>query len=148
MEQLTLFAVDSLVRTFPPQESGQDFPANEAAYGLNIVASSPNADRNGSSSKTPAPLPLAALNKSYKALMKSGMTQSGLSYPLAPLVSHTCESACTLWPTPRANGGNNAGGSNSRKAAISRGTYISGSVSPSLQEWLMGFPEGWTDLSS
>src|ERR1700712_3550892 len=133
MEQLTLFAEASPARTFPLPASEQDLPANEAAYGLNIVALLPSANQSSPSSKTPAPLPLAALNRSFKALMKSGMTQSGLLYPLAPLVSHTCESACSLWPTPRANGGNNAGGSNSRKAAMSRGTYITGSVNPNLQ---------------
>ena len=54
----------------------------------------------------------------------------------------------TMYPTPRVDGGNNAGGSNSRKAAIDRGTYISGSLNPSFVEWMMGFPvgfTGWTD---
>lgn len=47
-------------------------------------------------------------------------------------------------PTPRSDGGNNAGGSNARKAALIRGTYLSGCLNPSFVEWMLGFPIGWT----
>ncbi len=77
---------------------------------------------------------------------RQGMTQDGLFFPLAPLAHHIHESACSFWPTPRAHGSCNAGGSNSRKTAIAKGTYVSGSINPNLYEWLMGWPIEWTGL--
>jgi hypothetical protein len=50
------------------------------------------------------------------------------------------------FPTPRAGGQDNAGGSSSRRIAKERGTYIGRTLSPLFVEWLMGFPLGWTDL--
>jgi len=43
-------------------------------------------------------------------------------------------------------GGGNAGGSGAHKNAIKNGTYIPSSINPNLYEWLMGWPQGWTDL--
>lgn len=98
------------------------------------------------SSKTCLPCVPVALNEWSGIFPPSGMTQSGQLLARAPWVPHIHETGCSLWPTPRADGGNNAGGSNSRRAAIKRGTYISGSVNPSHREWLMGFPIGHTEI--
>ena len=76
----------------------------------------------------------------------SGTTQNGMLFRLAPLVPHIHASGCSLWPTPRVDGADNAGGSNSRKTAIRKGTYLSGRINPNLYEWLMGFPTDWTAL--
>ena len=43
-------------------------------------------------------------------------------------------------------GGGNAGGSGAHKNALKNGTYIPSSINPSLYEWLMGWPQEWTDL--
>lgn len=51
-----------------------------------------------------------------------------------------------LHPSPRADGRDYAGGSNSRRIAKKRGTYFGRSLNPEYVEWLMGFPIGWTDL--
>jgi hypothetical protein len=52
-----------------------------------------------------------------------------------------------IWPTPTTpTGGGNAGGSGAHKNAIKNGTYIPSSINPNLYEWLMGWPQGWTDL--
>ena len=52
-----------------------------------------------------------------------------------------------LWPTPKASeGGGNAGGANGRRIAKENGTWIPHSINPNLYEWLMGWPQGWTDL--
>jgi DNA (cytosine-5)-methyltransferase 1 len=48
--------------------------------------------------------------------------------------------------TNNAIGGGNAGGSGAHKNAIKNGTYIPSSINPNLYEWLMGWPQGWTDL--
>lgn len=50
-----------------------------------------------------------------------------------------------LYPTPRADGRDNCGGSNSRRSAKRAGTYIGRKLNPQFVEWLMGFPVGWTD---
>ena len=42
--------------------------------------------------------------------------------------------------------GGNAGGSGAHKNAIKNGTYIPSLINPNLYEWLMGWPQGWTDL--
>jgi hypothetical protein len=54
--------------------------------------------------------------------------------------------AVQMWPTPVARRGGSGldGGSNSRKAAASRGLPISGELNPEWVEWLMGYPIGWT----
>jgi C-5 cytosine-specific DNA methylase len=44
-----------------------------------------------------------------------------------------------LWPEVTLTGG-----SNSRRTAIRRGSYISGSLNPDWVEQLMGLPQGWT----
>ena len=52
-----------------------------------------------------------------------------------------------IWPTPTTpSGGGNAGGSGAHKNALKNGTYIPSSINPNLYEWLMGWPQGWTDL--
>lgn len=121
--------------------------ATEAVFGLNTHDSLETLDPSTPSLKTHTPCVDADLTGSSKVLPASGMMLNGQLLPRAPWVSHTCESDCTLWPTPRANGGNNAGGSNSRKAAIKRGTYITGNVNPNHREWLMGFPIGWSEIT-
>jgi hypothetical protein len=51
-----------------------------------------------------------------------------------------------IYPTPRADGRDNCGGSNSRRSAKASGTYFGHKLNPRFVEWLMGFPDGWTDL--
>lgn len=53
-----------------------------------------------------------------------------------------------LWPTPRSSGASLTGGSNSRRAAVKRGGYISGRLNPTWVEWLMGFPLEHTALDA
>jgi hypothetical protein len=52
-----------------------------------------------------------------------------------------------MWPTPTTpSGGGNAGGSGATRTAKANGTYIPSSINPNLYEWLMGWPQEWTDL--
>ncbi len=52
-----------------------------------------------------------------------------------------------IWPTPTTpSGGGNAGGSGATRTAKANGTYIPSSINPNLYEWLMGWPQEWTDL--
>lgn len=59
----------------------------------------------------------------------------------------TLPSAVKMWPAANTRGVD--GGSNSRKAAAARGEKMptsGGALNPRWVEWLMGFPDGWTDL--
>ena len=52
-----------------------------------------------------------------------------------------------IWPTPTTgSGGGNAGGSGVRRTAKENGTYVPSSINPNLQEWLMGWPQDWTEI--
>jgi hypothetical protein len=51
------------------------------------------------------------------------------------------------WPTPTTGtGGGNAGGSGVRRTAKENGTYVPSLINPNLQEWLMGWPQDWTEI--
>ena len=138
-------AAASPARISATPAKSQELTGLEAAFGLNTNGLSENSNLNMPSSKILTPSEDGALTGLSVDLPASGMMRNGQLLPRAPWVTHMCGSDCTLWPTPRADGGNNAGGSNSRKAAIKRGTYITGNINPSHREWLMGFPIGWTD---
>lgn len=119
-----------------------------AACGASSDASARRSGRNSRSSRMSRPFVVEALEEFLGIYPASGMTRNGQLFLRAQWVPHTHESVCSLWPTPRADGGNNAGGSNSRRAAIKRGTYITGKINPNHREWLMGFPRGWTEIDA
>ena len=63
-----------------------------------------------------------------------------------------------MWPTPRASEWKGTGplGSKSHNHRLEKGyldatvqerSQVSGSLNPTWVEWLMGYPEGWTDLN-
>lgn len=56
------------------------------------------------------------------------------------------EVVAKLYPTPRADGRDNAGGANSRRSAKANGTYFGRTLNPGFVEWMMGFPPRWTEL--
>jgi len=73
-------------------------------------------------------------------------------YRNGKLQTDTLGRAVAIWPTPVASGGLD-GGSHSR-ASMKKllGTPYevppTGQLNPTWVEWLMGFPEGWTDLKA
>lgn len=73
---------------------------------------------------------------------------------LAQWARHTHGPACSSLPTPLASDGVRGGMtlaalerrlSNSR-TGVRLGEVLGGPTNPTWNEWLMGFPEGWTDL--
>jgi len=48
--------------------------------------------------------------------------------------------------TNNSNRGGDAGGSGAQKNAVKNGTYIPSLINPNLYEWLMAWPQDWTDL--
>tara|TARA_R110000787_G_scaffold3533_1_gene13777 strand:+ start:428 stop:886 length:459 start_codon:yes stop_codon:yes gene_type:complete len=52
-----------------------------------------------------------------------------------------------LWPTPTTqDASNNGGPSQNQRNTKPLNAEVGGSLNPAWVEWLMGFPEGWTDL--
>ena len=96
----------------------------------------------------------------------SGLMQSGKCYLRPRLVRHTAATASSSWPTPRAAAAMNTKLETLRKSprmgrylATGKGLTFSrleerlaircqdnGRMSPMWVEWLMGFPQQWTDL--
>jgi hypothetical protein len=54
-----------------------------------------------------------------------------------------------MWPTPTVqDASNNAGPSQFSRNSLPLNAVAGGALNPTWVEWLMGFPEGWTDSSS
>jgi len=52
-----------------------------------------------------------------------------------------------MWPTPTAQDAKNNGAeSQHRRNTKPLNAEIGGALNPQWVEWLMGYPEGWTDL--
>lgn len=89
-------------------------------------------------------------------------TCSRLLFQLAPSLPDTVETGFSFWPTPSARdwkdtpgmaqeGTNPDGSKRVRNDQLARRVYQtegsgSGSLNPAWVEWLMGYPDGWTDL--
>ena len=70
---------------------------------------------------------------------------------LAPSTPRTEGTGCGLWeeillPTPQARDWKGASGRAYKGEAIDLPSVAGGSLNPTWVEWLMGYPEGWTDL--
>jgi hypothetical protein len=86
---------------------------------------------------------------------RSGMTQDGIAYQLPPSAPRIFATGSSLWPTPVASDWKNSGFPPAAAnwdslpgKLMKRGLAKSGDghLNPTWVEWLMGFPEGWTDL--
>lgn len=137
---------DSLVRILAAPAHEKESKDTEAGYGPSSPGSFAKYDRSSHSLRTRQTSLFEDLTECLVILPKWGMMLNGECFPLAPLVPHICDAGCSLWPTPRADGRDNCGGSNARKQAQRRGTYIGRYPNPILQERLMGWPGWWTDL--
>jgi hypothetical protein len=59
----------------------------------------------------------------------------------------TLGGAVRMWPTPtKQDASNNGGSSQYQRNTRPLNAEVGGSLNPAWVEWLMGFPEGWTDL--
>jgi len=80
-------------------------------------------------------------------LPRWGSMRTGECWEQTMLEQNTNVTESGLWPTPTTpTGGGNCGGSGAYKNALKNGTHIPHSINPNLYEWLMGWPQGWTDL--
>ncbi len=148
----TSSAAASPARTLATQENAQGSTANAAVYGQNMPESLATFDRNSSSWKTSQLCLDGELSEFSETWPRSGMTRNGIAYQLPTLAHPITETASGLLPTPSGvNGGKNHtvgrldewGGSSNPF----RGKAIGKIRCASFEEWMMGFPIGWTELT-
>lgn len=102
MSKLTLSAEDSPAKTSVSQGEEQDLKEQEVASGMNSTGSSKKSGRATRSSKMSQPFALEDWTKFSGHSLRSGMMQSGIVYPLPPLVPLTKGTGSGFWRTPNA----------------------------------------------
>jgi hypothetical protein len=120
-ELLTLFRAGFPVKTSQQPEKAQELTESDQECGSTWRGWLAKYDPNTSLWRTAQCSLLEDLNESLAILPRSGMTRNGLLWELPMLEQITKGTESGLLPTPTMQGLN--GGSNSRKAAITRGTW-------------------------
>lgn len=80
---------------------------------------------------------------------RQGMILGGTAYEQATQAHRTGETGSGLWPTPRANkttGYSSDGFGPTLEQVIKQKENKKGAVNPDWEEWLMGWPVGWSSL--
>jgi hypothetical protein len=134
-------------KTSVPQEKAQELMENDQECGDKWLASFVKYDPNSSLWRTHQCSLLGDLDEFLETWPQWGLMRDGECWEQRMLEQNTNETEFGLWPTPTTpSGGGNFGGSGAYKNAIKNGTHIPHSINPNLYEWLMGWPQGWTDL--
>lgn len=168
-------AAASHVKTSHLQEKVLELLEKNLDYGKNTQELLAKYDHNTSSWKTSQLCFTEDYQTFSETWPRSGMMQNGIAYQLVPLELHTKETECGLLPTPTASPmGSNThmrkNGTTVKKRIMNwptptahnakEGAYpaeylrntptlsalAGGKLNPTWIEWLMGFPNGWTDL--
>ena len=134
-------------KIFLPQEKAQDLTEKGRDSGEKWQGSFTKYSPDSCSWKTHQCSLAGDLDEFSETWPRWGSMRTGECYQLPMLEQNINETEYGLWPTPTTpSGGGNCGGSGAYKNAIKNGTHIPHSINPSLYEWLMGWPIGWTDL--
>ena len=134
-------------KIFLPQEKVQDLTEKGQDFGEKWQGSFTKYSPDSCSWKTHQCSFLGDLDEFSETWPRWGSMRTGECYQLPMSEQNINETEYGLWPTPTTpSGGGNCGGSGAYKNAIKNGTHIPHSINPSLYEWLMGWPIGWTDL--
>lgn len=141
-----LSAAGSPARTFLKQAVGSASRGDVRACGMSSSESFAFFDRKSSLWKTSQICLFEEWKEFSGSWPQAGLMLNGLCYLRALWVHHIHAQECFLWPTPRADGRDNCGGSHARKTAKLKGTYLGRKANPDFTESLMGFPTGWTAL--
>ena len=141
--------------TTPPESSNRD-----QGSGKSTQDSSTKSNPSGASLKT-SPCSESEDWLSFSATFgRSGITRSGIAYPLPPLARLTrgTGSGSRRWPTPTSRDWKDGSAQSCRNVPANcllgrevhaRENYqTTGSLNPTFCEWLLGYPIGWTDLNS
>lgn len=153
----------SHVRTLALQELEEAWKESEAAFIGSCTGLSKKYAQTISSWRTSLPLEQEACAKSCNHLAIYGMTVGGQVYQPQKLEPRTLGKDGSFLPTPSANSyGSNQGGGAGRTGKVRpslnsmakhnmwptprTSDATGGPLNPMWVEWLMGYPEGWTEL--
>ena len=146
-EKSMLSLEDSHAKTLVLQEKAQDLTEKGQDSGEKWQGSFTKYSPDSCLWKTHQCSFLGDLDEFLETWPRWGSMRTGECYQLPMSEQNINETEYGLWPTPTTpSGGGNCGGSGAYKNAIKNGTHIPHSINPSLYEWLMGWPIGWTDL--
>lgn len=149
----------SPARTSPLRAVERGLPESAAVYGPNTPELLANYDPVTSSWRTSQRCLVEGLEQFSETWPRSGTMRNGTAYQLPPLVRLTDETGFGLLPTPNKgmqkhstksaywNKRVTAGRQRDLQMVIYEETS-SGSLNPPWVEWLMGFPQGHTDLAA
>lgn len=153
--QLTLSAEDFPVRTSATQDLGLELRERAADYGKNTPDLLAKYDPDTFSWKTQQHCLIEGLESFSGTWPRSGMMRNGIAYQLPPLVRVTDVTEFGFWPTPMV--ADSVGGvqkniltkrPSGARRQINLRDVLGGRPNPTWLEWLMGFPENWTELNN
>jgi len=146
-EKSTSSQVDFLAKTYPLQAKESALMENDQGCGEKWHGSFAKYDHATHSLRTPQCSLFEDSTEYCATLPKWDSMRTGECWELTMLEQSINATESGLWPTPTTpSGGGNCGGSGAYKNALKNGTHIPHSINPNLYEWLMGWPQGWTDL--
>lgn len=167
LDELTLFVVDFPVKTLAaPTRTAKGWKARGPGYGRSSAVFLASYDPVTQSWRTSQVSLEGGLTKFSGTWPRSGLLRNGIAYQLPPLVPLTSEIGSGSWPTPtashfgaqdvdrllarreecrlRSGNGNGFGLTLQQWVSVTYGPdHI---LNPEFSRWLMGYPEGWTDL--
>jgi hypothetical protein len=147
----------SHAKTFLEPETVLGSLARDRDFGLNTLASLASFDLSTSSWRTSQ----LSLNGEWTLFAEtwpaSGMMRNGHLFQHVPLVRHTCDSECSLWPTPTASMDGRGFGipmhdktGRYKQSTVTRVQELvrenGWRIHPNFTEALMDFPMGWTEI--
>ena len=118
---------------------------------------------SGRLSKMYHPYEVRGLPWSFKISGRSAMMLNGIENPLPPLLRSTVGTEYGSWPTPAARDYKGANSVKHVKEGLAKGSRghldqlpnavvakgeRSGNLNPRWIEWLLGYPDGWTELNN
>ena len=154
------FAEAFLAKTFPQQAKARELTGREAGYGASSRVLLARYDRDTRSWKTPQCLLFGDSDECLETFPRSGMTQGGLLWELTMSEPRTVASESGFWriPTPLASDGSEQQ-ANSKVRHLRNAKFgarvrsvpywilknYNMRFTPTMSEWLMGYPISWTD---
>jgi hypothetical protein len=150
-------AGDSHARTSPMRETVPDWAGSVLAFGGLCYQPFAWYDQGSQSWRTWQRCLSGEWAEFSGTWPESGMTRDGLAYQLAPLVRHTCDEECSLWPTPTASMDGRGFGipmhnlsdryKSSTVLRVQELVRENGwRIHPNFTEALMGLPMDWTAI--
>lgn len=154
MEQISIFSQGaSPARTYPLLENRVGLGVRGQDYGQNCAELLAKLDPITQSWKTCQTCLMVDGENGFQSFLKiwprSGMMQNGIVFKLPLLAHHISGTVSGLLPTLRASTGKPAKG---REGLFSKHyrhqleEYINGKPNPQFAEWMMGYPQMWTDV--